>query len=71
MSWASHFLVRWIVIAVVTGVLGYGAIFLFTRKESRARSWLLAAPNRIATVGLVGALLVWVAIATFNRMAGS
>lgn len=48
---------------------GFFAIFLFTKKGSRARAWVTATPNRIASVGIVILILLWAGVLIHNESA--
>jgi len=52
---------------VIIGAAGFGAIFLFTRRGSRARAWVTATPNRIAGTGIAFLILLWIGVATYNE----
>ena len=52
---------------IIIGAVGFGAIFLFTRRGSRARAWLTATPNRIAGTGIAILILLWIGVATYNE----
>jgi hypothetical protein len=52
---------------IIIGTVGFGAVFLFTRRGSRARAWVTATPNRIAGTGIVILVLLWVGVATYNE----
>lgn len=52
---------------IIIGAVGFGAIFLFTRRGSRARAWVTGTPNRIAGTGIVILILLWIGVATYNE----
>jgi len=52
---------------VIIGAAGFGAIFLFTKRGGRARTWLTATPNRIAGTGIAILILLWIGVATYNE----
>lgn len=52
---------------VIIGAVGFGAIFLFTRRGGKARAWVTATPNRIAGTGIAILILLWVGVATYNE----
>ena len=52
---------------IIIGAVGFGAIFLFTRRGSQARAWLTATPNRIAGTGIAILILLWIGVATYNE----
>jgi len=52
---------------IIIGAVGFGAIFLFTRRGSRARAWVTATPNRVAGTGIAILILLWIGVATYNE----
>jgi multisubunit Na+/H+ antiporter MnhB subunit len=62
---------RFFIPGLLVLVVALSFVFLFTKKNSRARNWLLATPNRIGWVGVGLLALIWTAIVIFNRTIGS
>lgn len=52
---------------IIIGAVGFGAIFLFTRRGSRTRAWVTATPNRVAGTGIAILILLWTGVATYNE----
>jgi heme/copper-type cytochrome/quinol oxidase subunit 2 len=52
---------------IIIVAIGISAVYLFTRSGGRARTWITATPNRIAALGIVILILLWVGVLTYNE----
>jgi hypothetical protein len=66
-----HFAMRSVLLGAVVAALAAAPIFLFTRKGSAARAWMLATPNRVTMVGIGVLAALWTCLAPYNRATGA
>lgn len=52
---------------IIIAVIGLSSVYLFTRSGSRVRAWITGTPNRIAGLGIVILVLLWVGVLTYNE----
>lgn len=52
---------------LIIALVGYSSVYLFTRRGSRARTWITATPNRIAGVGIAILVFLWACVAIYNE----
>jgi len=63
--------IRHTLIALIAGLLAFGAIFLFTGRDSKLREWLLAKDKRIESFGIAILVLIWLGFFVYNRVTGT
>ena len=64
-------ILKFFVPGLLTLALCFTFVFIFTRKGSKLRNWVLATPNRTGSVGVGALLLIWICIVTYNRFFGA